>query len=141
MLNIKTQKNQSILIGDTHSLKVNKIDTLNDEVLLTLTDTSCNPPKVNDFTMVIGNDIPLLPDVKLAFITIGRDGVEYALLGFGAPRGIKIIGDWKKGDSDPGPASLDKLNDMHDESLVYYASMYAKTPLEIALFNRLKKCI
>ena len=137
MLNMKVQKNQSVAIGDDTVLHVTNIDKLNDEVELNLVIGD----KSFTFTMVIGKTVPLIVDVQLNFKTINTVGMEYALLGFDAPRRIKIVGSWVGNAKNPGDDIHMKLACMTDASLVYYASMNIKSPLEHELFNRFKDTV
>ena len=138
---MKIQKNQTVFIGDNHSLRVVKIDVMNDEVQLQLTNDDFDPERVNDFTMQIGNNAQLTHDVRVSFKTINEVGVQYIMLGFDAPRKIKIIGDWKTGNRDSGPANREKLSRMAASSLLYYASNNAQSALEHELVSRLKSML
>jgi len=154
MLIINTQVNQSIDIGDVIQLTVLGIDKLNNEVRLSAKSkgnilfkknsgvvVNSNGFTIsNGFTMITGNDINIIPHVKLYFVSIKKEGVEYVVLGFDAPRSIIIRGTWNDFDT-VNTTDSKKLSRLHDASLVYYASINAKTPLEIELFNRFKKTV
>ena len=134
---MKVQKNQSVAIGDDTVLHVTNIDKLNDEVELNLVIGD----KSFTFTMVIGKTVPLIVDVQLAFKTINTVGVEYVMLGFDAPRRIKIVGSWVGKAKHPDDDIHMKLAGMSHSSIIYYASMNIKSPLEHELFNRLRDTI
>lgn len=142
MLNINTQVNFPINIGENMSLTVLNIDKANEQVLMSISDNSVQPIAVREFTMEVGKDVHLCEDVQLYCRVIEKIGMEYVILSFDAPRSIIIRGSWNKDVIDnKNIDDTKKLAKMHDTSLVYYASTNAKTPLEIELFNRFKKTV
>ena len=138
MLNINTQLGQSIFIGDKHTLTLNSYT--DDELNLTLVNND-DPSDSVTFTLGACEDMWIVPHVVLHYIGNGSSGVRYAILGFDAPRHIRIKGEWQNFNSEPGPANRTKLRKMTDKSLMYYANMNAKTALEHELLSRLTVAI
>ncbi len=138
MLNVNTQKGQSIYIGDNHVLKLKTFNEDEMEIHICEGDVTVID-NWETFCIGAGKSVSICHAVGLQYVGSGHTGVDYAILGFTAPRHIRILGEWKTGNIDPGPADRAKLSQMTDASLVYYASMNAKTPLEHELMNRFKK--
>lgn len=100
MLKITVQRKQVVHLKNEalltkYYLEVLYIDKLNDEVRLRQTGNDVD----HDFTMTIGDEKMLDEDTKLHFNSIGRyksdvRDVEYAALGFDAPRHVRIQGEW-----------------------------------------------
>lgn len=140
MLNMNTQKKQSIFIGVNYMLTLDHFDE--DCIQLTLTtDGGQHEDCVQKFTVMASEGKSICPDVNVHFHGLGNNGHPYAILAFDAPRHINIKGEWQNFNRGPGPADRAKLSQMSDASLVYYASMNAKTPLEHELMNRFKRCM
>ena len=120
-------------------MKVLNIDACNDEIQIQLTTSfSTSGDDVTQFTMTIGKRIWVIDDVRLNFITINTVGITYAMLGFEAPRDIKICGSWQSGNKKHAKLGRKALSQMNASTLVYYASNNVKSALEHELLARLK---
>ena len=139
MLNMKTQVNQSIFIGSSHTLRLESFDE--NFMRVKVSRDGDRFDVYETYTISASGSETVCPEVELHYLGIGSSGYQYAILGFDAPGSINIKGEWQNFNRDPGPLTRAKLSQMSDATLVYYASINAKSALEHELFNRFRKRI
>lgn len=96
-LNMNVTQKQSVYVGSTCKVTVERIDVAKRRTLLKITDT--NPLHVRNVqcSVMVGSSLPHMPaDVKASVGGVARKHFgNYVNLDFQAPRSVEIVGSWR----------------------------------------------